>query len=283
MKLGMNLFLWSGDATRDLIPTIKKLAKMGFDGIECPIFTQDESVYRDLRSVLDDVGMGATGCTVVPGEVGNPISPDASSRQKAIEYLRTQLRMAKILGCDVLCGPVAYPLGVFTGNPRTGDEWKWGVESMRIVGETADELGVTIAVECLNRFETYFLNTGADLKRFVQEVGVPRVRMMMDTFHSNIEEKDNYKAWKACGKTLAHVHISECDRGVPGSGHVQWKEVFRALKELKYDGWLTIESFGTTVPTIAAAAKIWRKLFPSNDHVARDGLKFMKKMLGRKK
>jgi D-psicose/D-tagatose/L-ribulose 3-epimerase len=281
MKIGMNLFLWTAQPNRDTIPVIQKLRKMGFDGIEFPIFHSDEAAYRDLRSALDDLGMGATGCTVVPRDA-YLTAPEPEVRKKGVEYLQNALRMAKILGCDVLCGPLHSPVGMLVGRPRTGDEWNWAVESLRQVGQTAQDLGVTVAVEYLNRFETYFLNTAADDLKLVKEVGSPGVKVMMDTFHSNIEEKDQHAAWKRCGKMLAHVHISENDRGVPGSGHVEWKPVFKALKEIKYDGWMTIESFGTTVPEIATAASIWRPLFKSNDEVARGGLKFIRSMLGRR-
>jgi len=282
MKIGMNLFLWGGQATTELLPQIAKLKKMGFDGVEFPIFHDDETVYRELRAGLDDLGLAATGCTCVPPDQ-NPISDDPAVRAAGVEYLRRALRMSKILGCDVLCGPVCSPLGRLVGRGRSEGDWKWAVEGLRQVGQSAEDLGVTVALESLNRFETYFINTAADTLRLVKEVGSPRIRMMMDSFHANIEEKDVGAAWKRCGRMLAHVHISENDRGVPGTGHAAWKEIFRALKEIRYDGWLTIESFGTTVKEIATAASIWRKLFPTNDHVARGGLKFIKASLGRRK
>jgi D-psicose/D-tagatose/L-ribulose 3-epimerase len=282
MKIGINHFLWSGQATRELIPTIKKLGKMGFDGIEFPIFHTDEGAYRDIRSALDDLGLGATGCTVLPPDA-HLIAPEASVRAKGVEYLRTALRMCKILNCDVLCGPLYSPVGKLVGRPRTQEEWGWAVEGLRQTGTTAEDLGVTMALEALNRFETYFLNTADDGLKLVKEVGSPRVKLMMDSFHSNIEEKGMYDAWRKCGKALAHVHISENDRGVPGSGHVLWKEIFKALKDIKYDGWVTIESFGSTVPEIATAASIWRPLFRTNEQVAKEGLRFIRKMAGIRK
>ncbi|MBI4587105.1 MAG: sugar phosphate isomerase/epimerase [Planctomycetes bacterium] len=282
MKIGMNLFLWTGQATLEAAPVIQQLAKMGFDGIEFPIFHQNEEVYRELRKLLDDLGLGATGCSVVSNDA-NPIGETPEVRRKGIDHLKRVLDMCAILKCDVLCGPVCSPVGRLVGRGRTEEEWNWAVEALREVGDHAQAAGVTVAVEYLNRFETYFINIAADTRKLIQAVGKPAIRMMMDTFHSNIEEKDPYRAWKGCGKLLAHVHISENDRGVPGSGQVAWKEVFKALKEIKYDRWLTIESFGTTVPEIANAASIWRKLFPSNEAVARGGIKFIKKMIGRKK
>lgn len=279
MKIGINHFLWSGQATREMIPVIRKMHKIGFDGVEFPIFHTNETAYREIRSALDDLGMGATGCTVMPPDA-YLIADEAKVRARGVEYLRTALRMCKILNCDVLCGPLYSPVGKLVGRPRTKDEWKWAVAGLKAAGQTAEDLGVTIAVEYLNRFETYFLNTAADTLQLIKEVGSPGVKMMMDTFHSNIEEKDMGAAWKKCGKALAHVHISENDRGVPGTGHVAWDEVFHALKAIRYDGWATIESFGTTVPEIATAASIWRSLFKSNEEVARKGYAFIRAMIG---
>jgi D-psicose/D-tagatose/L-ribulose 3-epimerase len=277
-RLGLNLFLWSGQATEALFPVLEKVKKWGFDGVEFPLFHTDEEVYRRLRGKLDELGLGCTGCTVAMPDK-NPIGDTESVRQAGVAHLKDMLRMCNILGADVLCGPLCAPVGGLKGRGRTADEWRWAVESMRQVGPYAEEMGVTAAVEYLNRFEMYFVNIAADLKRLVAEVDHPRIRMMFDTFHANIEEKDTYKACKGCGKFLAHVHISESDRGVPGTGQVDWSGAFKAVKELKYSGWLTIESFGQTVPEIAAAAAIWRPLFKSSEEVARKGIQFIRTML----
>ena len=136
---------------------------------------------------------------------------------------------------------------------------------------------VTVAVEYLNRFETYFINTAADLRSLVEEVDHPNIRMMYDTFHGNIEEKSIYESAKSCGDCLAHVHISENDRSTPGEGHVAFETTFKTLKEVGYEGWLTIEAFGLALPDLAAATRIWRKMYPSQEHLTTKGLEFMKK------
>ena len=280
IKLGLNLFLWSGQTNEALFPVLDKVKKWGFDGVELPLFHTDEAVYQRVRAKLDDLGLGCTGCTVsLPDK--NPISDSDIVRQAGIQNLKDMLRMCHVLGAEVLCGPLVYPLGALVGRGRTQEEWQRAVQALTELGPYAEEMGVTVALEYLNRFETYFINTAADLKALIMEVNHPRIRLMFDTFHANIEEKSTYKAAKSCGKHLAHVHISENDRGVPGSGHVAWKEAFKALREIKYKGWLTIESFGQTVPEIAAAAAIWRPLFKDNDEVAKKGIKFMKGMLAR--
>jgi len=137
---------------------------------------------------------------------------------------------------------------------------------------------VTLCVEPLNRFETYFLNTQEDAARFIDEIGEPNVRVHYDTFHANIEEKDPVKALKALGSRAGHVHVSESDRGIPGSGHVDWRGTLLALKEIGYNGWLTIESFAQPEPQLASAACVWRDLATSGESLAREGLAFIKSL-----
>jgi len=278
LKLGLNVFLWSGQTDERLFPVLEKMRKWGYDGAEFPFFHTDESVYRKVKGKLDELGLKATGCTVCTPDK-NLISDSADVRRAGVDHLKDMLRMCRILGAEVLCGPLGPPLGQLVGRGRTADEWKRAVEGLREVGPYAEEMGVTVAVEYLNRFETYFINTAADLKALVAEVDHPSIRMMFDTFHANIEEKNIYKAAKSCGKYLAHVHVSENDRGIPGTGRIPWNELRKALKELKYKGWITIESFGQAVPEIAAAAAIWRPLFKDNEEVAKKGIKFMKRKL----
>ena len=120
---------------------------------------------------------------------------------------------------------------------------------MRAVAEHAGKVNVTLGVECLNRFETYLLNTHADAARFCREVNHPSCRMMYDTFHANIEEKNRSATRShACADMLCHVHISENDRSTPGRGLVRWDDNFDALREINYDGWLMVEAFGLALP-----------------------------------
>jgi D-psicose/D-tagatose/L-ribulose 3-epimerase len=171
---------------------------------------------------------------------------------------------------------------VFSGSGPTKDEWKWGVESMRAVAEHAATTGVTLAVEYLNRFETYLLNCAADTARFVTEVNNPNCRMMYDTFHANIEEKNPREAILACAPYTVHVHISENDRSTPGTGGVRWQETFDAFRETGYDGWMVVEAFGLALPAIAAATKIWRRMYQSEEQLALDALAFMKASTARR-
>ena len=116
-----------------------------------------------------------------------------------------------------------------------------------------------------------------------REVGSEALKVQVDTFHANIEEKDTAAAIRAAGPYVGHFHASESDRGVPGTGQVRWSEVFAALKDIKYDRWITIESFATGIVGLCAAACIWRPIYESADGLATDGLKFLKKTAKGKK
>jgi D-psicose/D-tagatose/L-ribulose 3-epimerase len=181
-----------------------------------------------------------------------------------------------MLGSKSLAGPFHSPLAVFSGAGPTADEQKRGVDVLRQAAEEAKKNGVTLCIEYLNRFECYFLTTAADARKLVEQVNHPSFRTMYDSFHAHIEEKSQASAIRTVAPVMGHVHISENDRGTPGTGQVRWDEVFRTLKEVKYDGWLVIEAFGRALPPLAAATRVWRDLFPNPEEVYLQGLRFMK-------
>jgi D-psicose/D-tagatose/L-ribulose 3-epimerase len=275
MKYGMNLLLWTAHVTEEHFPLLAKLKKAGFDGVELPLFGGDAAHYARVKKELDNLGLGCTAVTVATPDA-NPISPDAPVRRAAVDRLKWAIEMTRTLGGDALCGPYHSALGVFSGTGPTADEKSRAADVLRQAAEFAAQAKTMLAIEYLNRFECYLLTTGHDAKALVQAVNHPHFRMMYDTFHANIEEKHAAPVIKAVADVMVHVHISENDRGTPGTGHVAWDETFQALRELKYDGWLTIESFGRALPDLAAATKVWRDLFPSAEEVYTQGLRFMK-------
>ena len=276
MKTGMNLLLWTSHVTAEHFPLFAELKKTGFDGVELPLFEGDASHYKTIASELKKQGLGCTTVTVV-GPEASPISPDAKIRQAALDRHKWAIEMTSVLGGENLCGPYHSPLGVFSGTGPTDDEKSRAVEVLRQSAEFAKQHKVNLAIEYLNRFECYFLTTAAQAKELVQRVDHPSFRTMYDTFHANIEEKSPAAGVRNMAGHFIHVHISESDRGTPGTGMVHWDETFKALKEVKYDGWMVIEAFGRALPDLAAATRVWRDLFPSPKEVYTEGYKFIKK------
>jgi len=275
MKTGMNLLLWSTHVTEEHFPVLARLKEVGFDGVEVPLFEGDAAHYKKVRKALDNLGLGCTTVTCV-GPEANPISPDPAIRKAAVAQLKWALEMTATLGSNIMAGPFHSPLAVFTGAGPTEDEKKRAADVLRQTAEEAKKANVTLTIEYLNRFECYFLTTAVEARALVQRVGHPSFRMMYDTFHAHIEEKNQAQAIATAADSMAHVHISENDRGTPGTGQVNWKDVFPALRKAKYDGWLVIEAFGRALPALAAATKVWRDLFPSAEEVYTQGLRFMK-------
>jgi D-psicose/D-tagatose/L-ribulose 3-epimerase len=275
MKYGMNLLLWSDHLHDGLLPMLERIKKLGYDGVEIPLF--DLSLdYAAWGRKFDDLGLERTAVTVRGGG-DNPISTDAKIRAAGVAASKKTLDCCQAVGAQLLVGPYHSAIGEFSGQGPTADEWKWGVESMRQVAEHAGKVGVGLAVEYLNRFECYLLNTAADSARFIRDVNHPSCRMMYDTFHANIEEKSPAEAIRTAAPQMALVHISENDRSTPGTGNIPWKATFDTLREVNYQGWMVVEAFGLALPALVAATKIWRRMFQSEEQLARDALAFMRR------
>lgn len=275
IKYGVHLFLWTAKLNEHIVPLIRKAKNMGFDGVEIPLL---ETI--DVNRTKRELEKNKIGCI---GSVGLSLDKDISSidvvtRKRGIDYLKRCVEITSELGGDSINGVIYTAWGKITGKSRTSEEWERSVEGLREVCKFADHYGVTLSVEPVNRFETYFINTAADAVKYVKEIGEPNARVHLDTFHMNIEERDFYDAVKQTGRLLNHLHCCENDRGIPGTGHVGWDGVFRALSEIGYDKWLVIESFVPDMGELSASTAIWRKVAPSSDAIAYEGLKFLRKM-----
>ena len=275
MKYGFNLLLWTGHVTDEHAPVLKALKKTGYDNVEIPIFEGTPDHYARLGEKLAKLDFDVTTVSVLgPGH--NCLSDDKAERQAAVERAKWVVDCTRVLGGSIVAGPMHSQLGHFTGQGPTAQERERGIEFHRRVGDYAGRHGVRFALEALNRFECYFLNTMEQMVGYLDEVDHPAIKGMYDTFHANIEEKDLAAAIKAIKRHMIHVHISENDRGTPGKGHVPWAETYKALRAVKYDGRLTIEAFGRGIPALAAATRVWRDFFPNKEEVYKFGLKHMK-------
>jgi D-psicose/D-tagatose/L-ribulose 3-epimerase len=277
MKVGFNMLLWTTHVTKEHLRLLETLKKVGYDGVEIPVFGGDTAHFEKIGKAIKDNGLACTSVTVIPDEQRSPISADAKCRKQAVEYLKWAIDCSQAMGSEVLCGPIYQPLGMFSGKPPTEQEKKRAAQVHRKAAEYAAKANVILAVEFLNRFECYFLNTMADAADYVKRVNHPNVGVLFDTFHANIEEKDPVGCISKHSSAIKHVHISENDRGTPGKGHIDWPGTFKALRSSGYNNWLVIEAFGRALPDLAAATKVWRDFFRSQEDVYKYGLKFIKK------
>lgn len=276
-KYGVNLLLWADKFDRETVDLIPKVAEMGFDGVEIPIFDYATVDITYTKAVLRDTSLHPIGCAIMTHD-RNPIHEDVAIRENGKDYLKRSINVLAELGGDTLVGPLYSAVGNLVGRGRNKQEWGRCVDTLGEVAEFAGQRGVTVAIEPLNRFETYFLNIAADAIKLVTAINSPFLKIHLDTFHMNIEEKNLTQAIADTGDLLHHLHACENDRGTPGTGLIDWEGVFNALATINYDRWLVIESFTPAVKGIAAATAIWRDIAPSAEILATDGLAFLKHM-----
>ncbi|MBV8866349.1 MAG: sugar phosphate isomerase/epimerase [Acidobacteriaceae bacterium] len=278
VKFGVNTFIWSSRFDRSNFHLLDSIRDAGFDGIELPLIHPSDLADPEVRRAIERSQLACTFCAVLPAHL-SCISDDPEVRKKTRMHLVDCIKTAAQFGSPLIAGPLYSPVGFLPGRRRTEEEYRRAVDVFQSLQATLEEAEATLAIEPLNRFETFFLNTVSDTVAFCAAIGNPRIGILFDTFHANIEEKDIAHACKAAGAHLKHVHVSENDRGVPGTGHVCWEKLFLTLRELNYDSWLTIESFGFALPELSAAASIWRDLAPTPDTIAFEGVKFLKQCL----
>ncbi len=279
MKFGVNTFIWSDRFDQRVESLLPAIREGGFDGVEVPLFRPGDFPAARIRKATEAAGLECNVCSVLTSGL-SLIADDAAVRRKTRTHLADAIAAAAEAGVRIVAGPLYSPVGYFSGKRRTADEWSRAVEAYQELGPTLALHGVTLAIEPLNRFETYFLNTAADARALCDEVGHSSIGILFDTFHANIEEKDIAAGYRRVGPRLKHVHTCENDRGIPGTGHVNWKSVFDALREVNYDGWLTIESFGFALGELSAAASIWRDIEKTPDAIAFEGVRFLRQQCG---
>jgi len=275
MKYGVNTMIWTTRVDERRAALFSRIREWGFDGAELFLSPQEPRDIPAVRKMLEKNQLECTTCSVIPREC-HLVSPLPEVRARGVEFLKTCVDRTAELGARLVCGPMFAGLGVMTGCRRTPEEWNWAVEGLQVVAHHAQKRYVMVCLEPVNRFETYFLNTLEDAARLIHDIGEPNVKIHFDTFHANIEERHPAEALRSVARELGHVHASENDRGIPGTGHNDWPGVLKTLKDIGYDGWITIESFAQPEPDLAAAAAIWRDLAPSGDELAQQGLRFIR-------
>jgi D-psicose/D-tagatose/L-ribulose 3-epimerase len=281
MRYGINTFLFVSPFTNESTKLFPKFKKWGFDTVEIPI---EDPKHIDPLHVKKQLKKYRLVC----GSVCACMGPDRDLRgtpkqqKTGLEYMKKLIDQMVLLDCPSLIGPVYSAVG--RANAVLPDEykrqWKTVVKNLKVLAKYAEQRGKQICLEPLNRFETDFINTCDQALKMVKAVNSPAMRIHLDTFHMNIEEKQSAAAIRKAGKLLGHVHACGSDRGTPGNDHIDWKPIAKALRTIGYDGDVVIESFTTDVKVIAKAAAIWRRMEPTRNEIAVKGLRFLEKTLG---
>ena len=275
MKIGMNMLLWTTFVNEEYFPTIEKIKQAGFDGIEVPIGDGEAKDYRKVGDFLKSLGMTCT-CVTSVFEAENPASPDPAIRQKGVDELKWRIDMAAEMDAEVIGGPYHSAFAWFSGKAPTEEERKWSAEVLHKAAEYAAGTGVILTPEALNRFECYLYNTLASIGKTLREINHPNLRMIYDTHHAHIEEKSQASVIQEYADLINHVHISENDRGTPGTGQVHWQEVFKNLQAIGYDKWLTIEAFSRHNEEFANGINVWRNYQDDFNEVYEVGYQFIR-------
>jgi D-psicose/D-tagatose/L-ribulose 3-epimerase len=278
MKFGIHSLLFSETFTERDLPLLEKAKEMGFDAMDIVPFDVDRFPASQVRQRAEDLGLEIIIEIGMPANA-NIISPEASIRAAGLELSKRLVDVSVEAGARVFGGVNYAGWGYLTGRMRTDQEWQWGLENFRKVADYAATHApdLTLALEVVNRFETHFLNIAADAVRFIRDLGTPpNVKVHLDTFHMIREEDSFSRAVHETGPLLGYVHACENQRGIPGRGQVPWRDFFRALTEVNYQGVVTIESFDPNFKNIAKLCCIWRKLADSPEQLATEGLHFLK-------
>ena len=275
-KIGFNVLAWTAAVSDDLFPIIDRLKHIGYDGVEFYLGAQDTAAYKRMGDYTRDLGLETTSVMTM-GKDDNPISESVAIREKALDKMKWGVDRAHDLNAKIICGPFHSAHTVFVNRPALDQEYALAGEVLNAAAEYAAQANIVFALEALNRFECYLCNTMEQLLKLVKAADHPNVRAMFDTHHSNIEEKSYASALATIAPVLAHVHISENDRGTPGEGQVLWDNAFSSLAEIKYQGWLTIEAFSRNDPDFANAIGVWREFSDPWD-IAEKGYTFIREM-----
>jgi D-psicose/D-tagatose/L-ribulose 3-epimerase len=281
MQIGIHSLLFRETFVEKDLPLLDKCKAMGFDAVEIIPFDPDHFPAAKVRSAAGALGLTINTGYGLPAEY-NLILPDPRVRRNGIEFSKKLIDLSNEAGARVFGGMIYCGWGYLSGRRRTEDEWKWGVEGYREIASYAFHAnpGLVLGIEPVNRFESHFINIAADAVRFIRDVGLPNVKVHLDTFHMIREEDNIVRAVLTTGGDIGYVHACENQRGICGTGLVPWKDFFRALRSTGYDGCVTVESFDPNMERIAKLCCIWRKLADSPEQLASESLHFLRGVIG---
>jgi D-psicose/D-tagatose/L-ribulose 3-epimerase len=276
-RFGAHAFIWESTWTPDAARrVISSAAQAGLDFVEIPLLRPADFDAAGARGLLEEYGLDATCSLGLPADATLPDDPPAAEA-----FLDQALAQVERVGSPVLSGVVYGTLGVLPGRAPSEAERDVVAASLKRAARTARTLGLRLGIEPVNRYETHLVNTTEQGLALLAAIDEPNVFLHLDTYHMNIEEKGFAAPIEAAGDALQYIHLSESDRGTPGTGNVRWEDVFAGLAAIGYRGDLVMESFAAVNPDIARATCMWRQVAPSSEVLIRDGLSFLREHAAR--
>lgn len=272
VKLGMHASLWAAAWTREAAElAVPEAAEHKLAIIEVPMLVPDAVDAAHSRKLFEKHGVEPACSLCLPLEMAAPLQPE-----KITAFLIKALDKSKELGSSFLGGVTYSALGYRSGKPPQRSEYDAVVKALKPAARHARSLGMTLGIEPCNRYETHLLNTCTQALSLLEQIGEPNVTIHFDTYHMNIEDKGVGEAFRKTAGKCSYVHLSESDRGVPGTGNVAWDDAFRALAAIGFNGSLVIESFVTLPPEIAAALSVWRPVARDRHEVLERGVPYLR-------
>ena len=285
MKYGTFFSYWEKDWKGDFFKYVRKAKDLGLDVLEVSageLLNLSKTQLQELNALSKDLNI-LISSNIGPAKKYDVASSDPETRKRGIKYLCDIMDSMSVLGSEKLVG-VLYSFWPYDyiDLDKEGN-WDRGVESCKIMGRHAEALGIDMCLEVVNRFESMILNTAEEAVRYVKEVDNPNVKILLDTFHMNIEEDYIPDAIRHAGKLLGHVHVGESNRKLPfdGPGSLDWRAIGTALNDIGYDQYVIAEPFVTIGGQIAKDIKVWRDLSGNADEAmldeaARDSANFLR-------
>lgn len=278
MEIGVSAFAWTADFRECHLDILPRFRDHGLSSFEIPMFDPNKLPATKIRRAMERNGLICSVCVILPQGI-NPISPDPSTRKRSVAHLSKCLETATEMGATLIGGPVYAPIGYFSGRRRAAEEWKWATEAFQQLTSTLDSNKLVLSIEPVNQYETYFLTTVRDVTALCDAIGHSRIGVTIDTFHANIEEKNIPQAIRSAGQRLRHVHASENDRGLLGSGHVDFPGIINSLHDIGYTGSLMIEGFGYSASEEEAPGALWADIDVTPEGIAFEGARYLRRLI----
>ena len=277
LQYAIHAYAWTPSWSNDTLDLIDRAKKIGFDMIEIPLMEIDLVDAAAIKERIKDVGLGVCTSTAC-SEADDPTGEDEATRRRGIEYLQKCIKATADMGASVFTGVTYSAIGRKIDRIPGEIYWERAAQALKKAAKYAQDLGVIVGIEPINRYETFLVNTCDQAFRLMEMIAEPNIRVHLDAYHMNIEETEFYAPTKKAAPYLCHYHLSESHRGTVGTGLIDWDGIYRALADANYNGMVGMESFIEPSPAMAAATCIWRRLAESTDGSLIEGLAYLRRL-----